>query len=142
MVKRGRRKQLDPSLAAKYHRVALALGNSARDLCSVAEDADLYGNAIAIVAIHAAIAHSDALSIAYGGFKSTEGDHERAADTLLAALGSRADAGQIKALRSIIAEKDAVSYQGVYYSVEEARAVVQALMRFAKWAEDMYRQRP
>jgi hypothetical protein len=28
MVKRGRRKRLDPSLAAKYHRVALALGNS------------------------------------------------------------------------------------------------------------------
>ena len=44
MVKRGRRKRLDPSLAAKYHHVALALGNSARDLCSVAEDGDLYGS--------------------------------------------------------------------------------------------------
>lgn len=142
MVERGRRKRLDPSLAAKYHRVALALGNSARDLCSVAEDGDLYGNAIAIVAIHPAIAHADALSIAYGGFKSTEGDHDGAGDTLVAALGSRAEAGQIKVLRSIIAEKDAVSYQGVYYSVGEARAVVQSLTRFAEWAEEMYRQRP
>jgi len=41
MVRRGRLKRLDPSLAAKYHRVAIALGNSARDLCSVAEDGDL-----------------------------------------------------------------------------------------------------
>ena len=45
-------------------------------------------------------------------------------------------------LRSIIAEKDAVSYQGVYYSVGEARAVVQSLTGLAEWAEDMYRQRP
>jgi hypothetical protein len=142
MVKRGRRKRMDPSLASKYHRVAQALENSARDLCVLAEDGDVYGNAIAIVAIHAAIAHSDALSIAYGGFKSTEGDHERAADSLLAALGSRADPEKTRVLRSIIAEKDTVSYQGVYYTVEDARAIVQRLTAFADWADEMYQQRP
>jgi hypothetical protein len=133
---------MDPTLASKYRLVAQALGKSAQDLCELAEDGDGYGSAVAIIAIHAAIAHSDALSIAFGGFKSTEGDHERAADSLLAALGSRADAGQIKALRSIIAEKDMVSYQGVYYAVEDARAVVQRLTAFAEWADEMYQQRP
>ncbi|TVP78388.1 MAG: hypothetical protein EA352_02115 [Gemmatimonadales bacterium] len=133
---------MDPSSAMKYNRVAQALGRSARDLCEVAEDGDLYGNAIAIVAIHAAIAHSDALTIAFGGFKSTEGDHLRAGDALLAALGSRADPGKIKLLRSIISEKDTVSCQGVYYTVEDAQAVVGRLMEFADWADAMYQQRP
>jgi hypothetical protein len=133
---------MDPSLASRYHRVAQALGNSARDLCVLAEEGDGYGNAVAIIAIHAAIAHSDALTIAYGGFKSTEGDHERAADSLLAALGSRAEPRQIKVLRSIIAEKDMVSYQGIYYTVEDARAIVQRLTEFASWAGEMYQQRP
>lgn len=45
-------------------------------------------------------------------------------------------------LRSIIAEKDMVSYQGVYYTIEDARAVVQRLTLFADWASEIYRQRP
>jgi hypothetical protein len=133
---------MDPTLASKYRLVAQALGKSAQDLCELAEDGDGYGNAVAIIAIHAAIAHSDALSIAYGGFKSTEGDHERAPDALLAALGSRAEAEQIKVLRSIIGEKDMASYQGIYYTVQDARAVVRRLAGFAAWADEMYRLRP
>jgi hypothetical protein len=142
MVKRGRRKRMDPSLAVKYHRVAKALERSATDLCDLAQDGDGYGNAVAIIAIHASIAHCDALSIAYGGFKSAEGNHERAAESLLAALGSRALPQQIKVLRSIISEKDTVSYQGVYYTVEDARGVLGRLREFAEWADEMYQQRP
>ena len=39
-------------------------------------------------------------------------------------------------------EKDTVSYQGVYYTVEDARAIVQRLTAFADWAGEMYQQRP
>lgn len=142
MVKRGRRKQVDPSAAVKYHRVARALRRSAVDLSDIAEDGDLYGNAIAIVAIHSAIAYADALYIAYAGFKSTEGEHGRAADALADALGTRADPQQVKTLREIIAEKDAVSYQGEYYTVADARTVVRRLEGFGNWAEEMYELRP
>jgi hypothetical protein len=61
---------------------------------------------------------------------------------LLAALGSRAEAEQIKVLRSIIGEKDMASYQGIYYTVQDARAVVRRLAGFAAWADEMYRLRP
>ena len=142
MVRRGRRKAMDPSTATKYHRVAKALAKTAGDLSVLAEDGDGYGNAIAIVAIHAAIAHADALSIAFGGFKSTEGDHDGAVDTLLAALGSRSDPAQVRLLRSIIAEKDTVSYQGIYFTTDDARAVVARLEAFAAWADQLFQQRP
>lgn len=142
MVRRGRRKGLDSSLAARYNRVARALCRSASDLCEVAEDGDLYGNAIAIVAIHSAIAHSDALCVAYGGFKSTDGEHGRPAEALQEALGARVDTRQLRTLEAILREKDSVSYQGIYYTVSDARNVVQRLEAFARWAEEMYDRRP
>lgn len=80
--------------------------------------------------------------MAYGGFKSTEGEHERAVDALKDALGNRADPSQVVALLTIIKKKDVVSYQGVYYSVAEARGMLEKLTRFADWAEEMYGQRP
>lgn len=133
---------MDPSQASKYHRVARALYQSAADLIEIADEPSSYGNAIAIVAIHSAIAYADALSIAYGGFKSAEGEHERAVETLQAALGARAEPGQVRALLAIIKKKDTASYQGVYYTVDEARGLVEKLNGFADWAEGMYEQRP
>lgn len=142
MVRRGRRRNVDRAQAARYVQVARALRRSAEDLATLADETDRYGNAVAIVAIHAAIAFADALSIAYGGFKSTEGDHERAADALKEALGVRADAEQVKTLLAILKRKDAVSYQGVYFTSGEAMALVERLGRFATWAEGMYEARP
>ena len=142
MVRRGRRKAVDATQAARYLRVARALRRSGEDLSALAEESDRYGNAIAIVAIHAAIAYADALSVAYGGFKSAEGDHERAVDALQDALGARVDAGQVKALLAILKRKDAVSYQGVYFTTAEAAALVERLRGFADWAEEMYEGRP
>lgn len=142
MVRRGRRKNLDPHQAIKYFRVARSLRTSALDLVKISDEGSSYGNAIAIVAIHSAIAYADALAIAYGGFKSTEGEHERAVDALQEALGARAVPGQIKALRGIIKEKDSVSYQGIYYTLGEARQLVERLNAFADWAEGLYELRP
>lgn len=142
MVRRGRRKTLEPGQALKYYRVARALRASAMDLIEIADEESSYGNAIAIVAIHSAIAYADALTIAYGGFKSTEGEHERAVDAFQAALGARAEPGQVRILRAIIKEKDTVSYQGVYYTLGEARNLVERLNGFAEWAEGVYERRP
>ncbi|MBW3554487.1 MAG: hypothetical protein KY466_13305 [Gemmatimonadetes bacterium] len=120
--------------------VARALRKSAADIGVIAEDR--HGNAIAIIAIHAAIAYADALCIAYGGFKSTEGEHERAVDALKQALGNRIDSKQASRLLSIVKAKDTASYQGVYYRVAEAQQLVRKLEAFGEWAEKMYDQRP
>lgn len=133
---------MDPFQATKYHRVARALRQSAAELLEIADEESFHGNAVAIVIIHSAIAYADSLTIAYGGFKSGAGEHERAAEALQEALGARAEPGQVRALLSIIKKKDTVSYQGIYYSIAEARGLSQTLDGFAAWAEGMYERRP
>lgn len=140
MVRRGRRKELDRADAAKYMTVARALRKSAADIGIIADDR--HGNALAIVVIHAAIAYADALCIAYGGFKSTEGEHERAVEALKQALGNRMDRAQGTRLLAIVKEKDSASYQGVFYTTADARRIVRKLETFAEWAEEMYEKRP
>ncbi len=122
--------------------VARALRESVSALELVAEEGDQYGNAIAIVAIHGAIAYADALSITYGGFKSTAGDHEKAADALEAALGRRADPAALHGLLKVLKQKDTASYQGVYFTLQEARALAADFQEFARWAEELFEQRP
>lgn len=135
-MKRGRRKPVDTAQSARYSRVARALHKTASDLTGIAEDSDRYGNAIAIVAIHAGIAYADALCIRFGAFKSSEGDHLRAVDALQDAMGARLSLDMVKVVRRILTQKDAVSYQADYYTVEDARAVVRDLDQFAKFAEE------
>lgn len=141
MVRRGRRRAQDRNQAVKYHHVARALRRSASDLLEIADEGASYGNAIAIVAIHSAIAYADSLTIAYGGFKSVDGDHTRAVDALQAAMGSRVDPRRARLLLTMIKEKDSVSYQGVYYSLEDARGLIEKLNLFAEWAEGEYERR-
>ena len=105
-------------------------------------EGDPYGNAVGVVAIHSAIAYNDALTIAFRGIKSTEGDHRKAADVLQRAMGSRVETEQIARLRSILALKDRISYGGQYYMLDEARRLLRSAEAFAEWAERMYKERP
>ena len=105
MVKRGRRKTVDRHQAVKYIQVARALGKTLADLDTIADNGDRYGNAMGIVAVHSAIAYADALSIAFGGFKSAEGDHERTVDALKTALGHRMDPDQAQQLLAIVKKR-------------------------------------
>ena len=142
MVARGNRKDVDRAQAEKYRRVGAALLESANVLAELATDGDSYGNAIAVVAVHACIAYNDALSIAWKGVKSTEGDHSRAVDTLVFALGNLAVAERVRQLRSVLSRKDEVSYQGSYYRVGEAVHLLQQAAAFCAWADDLYDRRP
>ena len=119
-----------------------ALLESARALAELATDEDRFGNAIAVVAVHAAIAYNDALTIAFRSVKSTEGDHAKAADTLLFALSHHAPAARVEQLRSILKNKDRVSYQGSYYTVRDAGTLLGEVDAFCRWAEDLYQRRP
>jgi hypothetical protein len=140
MVKLGRTRQEDRSRAAKYAAVGRSLLRTARDLEQMGEPK--YGNGLAIVAIHAAIAYTDALTVAYREIKSTDGEHTRAAEVLVHALGSRADARQVDRLRGILDAKSHASYSGNYYTLRDGREILQELERFAEWAEERFANRP
>ncbi|MEX0893605.1 MAG: hypothetical protein WEB88_15670 [Gemmatimonadota bacterium] len=140
MVKLGATKRQDRSTAAKYHAVGQALLRTAHDLETLAEAK--YGNGLAIVAIHAAIAFTDALSTAYREIRSTDGDHRRGAEVLMHALGHRADPDQIERLRRILDAKTHASYSGNYYTLEQGQRILRETEAFSSWAEDLFRNRP
>lgn len=140
MVKLGATTRVGREQAARYVMVGEALHRTARDLAELAEPK--YGNGLAIVAIHAAIAYTDALTIAFREIKSTDGDHARAADVLLNALGSRAADAQLRRLRAILNAKSHISYSGSYYTIEDARGILEKAGEFIAWAKTVYEQRP
>jgi hypothetical protein len=142
MVRRGSRKTVDPNDAEKYRQVAASLLNSAGALCLIAGEGDPYGNAIGIISIHAAIAYADALAVAYGGFKSTEGDHRKAVQALQAALTHRAEPGKLRLLEKLLSRKDEISYGGSYYRLADARAMLDHAREFGAWAEEGFALRP
>lgn len=142
MVTRGSRKKVDRGQADRYRRVGAALLGSAQVMAELATESDNFGNAIAVVAVHACIAYNDALCIAWKGIKSTEGDHTRAPDTLLVALSHQAPPERVRQLRMVVARKDHVSYQGSYYRVGEAVRLLDDAAAFCGWAEGMYDRRP
>jgi hypothetical protein len=141
-MKLGRHKAMDRSVADRYRRVAASLLDSARTLAEITDEDDHTGNAIAIVAVHAAISWADAVCIAYSGMKSTDGDHTRAADLLQDALGTRADAQALRSLRAVLQKKDMVAYGGAYYRVCEGRTLLGYVETFSGWAERTYELRP
>lgn len=141
MVKLGSTCAEDPSRASKYQAIGRSLLRNSQELDAISETK--YGNGLAIIAIHAAIAYTDALTIAYRGIKSQDGDHARAADVLAHALGqSRTHAEHVSRLRGILQAKSNVSYSGQYYSLEEGRRIGREATVFIAWAEDMLARRP
>lgn len=145
MVTGGQRKRTDRYQAQKYHRVARSLLQSASALMELASEGDLYGNAIAVLAIHAAISYNDALTISYGEVKSTEGQHTKAADLLIEALkgfDTKLVAARADQLRAILGSKDRVSYTGTFYRLEDAAQLLRQTADFAAWADAMYQRRP
>jgi hypothetical protein len=141
MVRLGSTTTEDPSRAAKYVAVGRSLHRNAQELEAISESK--YGNGLAIIAIHAAIAYADAITIAYRGIKSQDGDHARAADVLAHALGQRREhAGQVTRLRSILQAKSDVSYSGTFFTLEDGKKLARDTAEFVRWAEDMLAMRP
>jgi hypothetical protein len=138
MVGIGKSKREDRTRAPRYHEVGRALLKTASDLEALADPR--YGNALAIIAIHAAIAFTDALTVAYRELKSTDGDHARAADLLVHALGHRADAGEVRRLRGILGAKSSASYSGNFYTLQDGIRVLEETRAYSGWSTDMLRQ--
>jgi hypothetical protein len=140
MVRLGKTKHEDRGRAAKYQAVGRALLGTAGDLALMGEGK--YGNGLAIIAIHAAVAYTDALTVAYREIKSTDGEHLRAAEVLVHALGSAAHPQQVSRLLGILDAKSHASYSGNYYTLEDGREILRELERYVEWAEERLASRP
>jgi hypothetical protein len=135
MMRLGNVKNEDRSRAVSYRAVARSLLETARGLDTIAEPR--YGNGLAIISVHAAIAYTDALTIAYRSVKSVDGDHSRAAEVLVHALGQRADETQVRRLKRVLNAKSEASYSGSYYTLQEGREIFSDANRYGTWAEEM-----
>jgi len=141
MVRLGSTTTEDPSRAVKYLAIGRSLHRNTQELDAISETK--YGNGLAIIAIHAVIAYTDAMTIAFRGIKSQDGDHARAADVLAYALGNNPQhAAQISRLRAILQAKSDASYSGTYYTLEDGKRIVRQTTEFIRWAEEMLASRP
>ena len=132
-MKLGKTKEEERSRAVKYRSIGRALVETAGALDLIGDAR--YGNGLAIIAVHAAIAYTDALTVAYRQVKSTDGDHVRAADVLEFALGPDAEPSQVKRLRRVLEEKSEAAYGASFYSLEEGRRLLRQVEKYAAWAE-------
>lgn len=140
MVRSSQSKDVPRHRATQYRRVGDSLAKGAEDLFTL-EDA-AYGNAIGVLVVHAAIAWTDALTIAFGGKKHTGADHEKAADLLLQELGERVLPEARKKLQAILRAKDSVSYMGESYTLDQAMVVLTHLRSYLDWARNTFELRP
>ncbi len=92
------------------------------------------GNPIMSNAVLALIAYADALSIRLGGIQNAK-DHATLPQTLIQAMGERADKGQLDRLRRLIGQKGRIHYDFRVASIEEARKYTAQVLRFLEWAE-------
>ena len=100
-----------------------------------------YGSAIALLAVHAGIAHADSLTIGFAGKKSA-GAHDRLPVLLGDVLGNRVPVRRRQQLIRLMGEKDSIAYQGRYYPLLDARKRLKEARQFADWAEQMLEERP
>jgi HEPN domain-containing protein len=86
-------------------------------------------------AVHAAISATDALCVALAGRRSSDPDHQHAADLLQEIGGrSRGIATHVRQLRMLLAKKNVVEYESRQASAKEARDAAQRAERFVSWA--------
>ena len=89
-------------------------------------------------AIHAAISGTDAATVALAGVRSTDPDHQRAADLLAEVAASAAEGRErVRQLRALLTRKNAVEYESRKASARDARDGVERAGRIVDWAKDV-----
>ena len=87
-------------------------------------------------AIHAAISGTDAVTTALAGVRSSDPDHQRAADLLEEVAGSAPEVRErARQLRALLARKNTVEYESRKASAREAREGVDRAGRIVDWAK-------
>ena len=93
-----------------------------------------YWNAAGLLAVHAAIAYTDALTIHVGSVKCHGEDHMAAAD-LLKEIVVMDDAGKkaVIHLLRLLEQKNLVSYSGEIYAQKDVDTIWKHLERYRPW---------
>ena len=87
-------------------------------------------------AIHAAISGADAATIALGGVRSSDPDHQRAADLLEEIAGSEGRE-RARQLRALLGRKNTVEYESKKASARDARDGVDRAGRIVDWSKEV-----
>ena len=88
--------------------------------------------------IHAGISAADGVTVALAGRRSTNPDHQRAAD-LLEEVGrsSESISDRVKQLRTLLAKKNQVEYETRRTTAREAADAVSRAERMVQWAQEI-----
>lgn len=88
-------------------------------------------------AIHAAISATDAVTVVLAGRRSSDRDHQRAVD-LLIAVGGRSESitARAKQLSALLARKNEVEYESGRATAAEAADAVSRANRLVDWARE------
>jgi HEPN domain-containing protein len=88
-------------------------------------------------AIHAGISAADAVAVALAGLRSSDPDHDRAADLLEEVAGSSSEIRtKVRQLRALLGKKNAVEYESRRASRKEATDTVSRARRFVDWSKE------
>lgn len=115
---------------------------SAQALSTVADGDEGYGNAIALLAVHACVSLADALAIGYAEIKSTAGEHAATVPMLRDIFRQQLPDDVEKALRSVVTSKDEIAYQGRYYPLQDGQRLLAKAEAFSVWAMRKHEERP
>lgn len=133
MARGAGRQTVDQSRWHDFARV----GRSFADAAELAAEFE-YWNAAGVLMVHATIAFGDAVSVRLAGAKSAGEDHAQAADLLQSVVvGDRESKTAIRHFRSVIQEKNRVSYSGEVYIRRDVSRLRKHFERFRKWAETL-----
>lgn len=100
-------------------------------------DANRY-DAVLLDAIHAALSGTDTVTIVLGGVRSTDPDHQHAADLLEEVAAAAPEIRErARQLRALLARKNAVEYESRKASAKDARDAVERAGRMVEWAREV-----
>ena len=118
-------------------KVYLAKAQQFLDECRSAGGAARH-DATMLTALHAAISAADATTVALAGRRSSDPDHQRAADLLEQVAGSSEDLkAHVRQLRDLLAKKNVVEYESRRATAREAADASRRAERFVEWAREI-----
>jgi len=119
--------------ASLYYAKARQFAESA---AAAARDGSRNDSAV-LCAVHAGISAADAVSVALGGRRSADPDHQRAVQLLEQVAGGASSIKQhADQLRALIRQKNRVEYEDKLASAADARDAVARCERLVSWARD------
>ncbi|HMN18727.1 MAG TPA: hypothetical protein PKD03_14030 [Ignavibacteriaceae bacterium] len=133
MVKKVSSKTYDSTKYKSFIIVALNFSEAA-DLAFEFE----YFNAAGVLYIHSAIAYSDAITIKLSGRKCSGNNHYEVIQLLESVVPKiRIDTKAFNNLKSLIDQKNLISYTGDIYHKKDLEKIIKAFKRFSEWAKSI-----